>query len=127
MSRARIGLSVPPQLPPTGLPAYARRAETAGFDELWLAEDCFFAGGVAAASAALAASLFHFGELTIPQVREYLKSRGVCVKQIYSGVWHNPTSQPLKPLILVTLVLNSLVISFISHYIYSLVFRQFHL
>jgi 5,10-methylenetetrahydromethanopterin reductase len=56
MSRARIGLSVPPQLPPAGLPAYARRAESAGFDELWLAEDCFFAGGIAAVSAALAST-----------------------------------------------------------------------
>jgi alkanesulfonate monooxygenase SsuD/methylene tetrahydromethanopterin reductase-like flavin-dependent oxidoreductase (luciferase family) len=52
-SRARIGLSVPPQLPPAGIPGYARRAESAGFDELWLAEDCFFAGGIAAVSAAL--------------------------------------------------------------------------
>jgi hypothetical protein len=33
MSRVRIGLSVPPQLPPAGIPAYARRAESAGFDE----------------------------------------------------------------------------------------------
>ena len=46
MSRARIGLSVPPQLRPADIPAYARRAESAGFDELWLAEDCFFAGGI---------------------------------------------------------------------------------
>jgi 5,10-methylenetetrahydromethanopterin reductase len=36
------------------IPAYARRAKSAGFDELWLAEDCFFAGGIAAVSAALA-------------------------------------------------------------------------
>lgn len=56
MSRARIGLSVPPQLPPADIPAYARRAESVGFDELWLAEDCFFAGGIAAVSAALAST-----------------------------------------------------------------------
>jgi 5,10-methylenetetrahydromethanopterin reductase len=56
ISRARIGLSVPAQLPPAGIPAYARRAESAGFDELWLAEDCFFAGGIAAVSAALAST-----------------------------------------------------------------------
>jgi 5,10-methylenetetrahydromethanopterin reductase len=56
MSRARIGLSVPPQLPPADIPAYARRAESAGFDELWLAEDCFFAGGIAAVSAALSST-----------------------------------------------------------------------
>jgi 5,10-methylenetetrahydromethanopterin reductase len=56
MSRARIGLSVPPQLPPAGIPAYARLVESAGFDELWLAEDCFFAGGIAAISAALSST-----------------------------------------------------------------------
>ena len=56
MSCARIGLSVPPQLPPAGIPAYARRAESVGFDELWLAEDCFFAGGIAAVSAALSST-----------------------------------------------------------------------
>jgi len=56
ISRARIGLSVPAQLPPADIPAYARRAESAGFDELWLAEDCFFAGGIAAVSAALAST-----------------------------------------------------------------------
>jgi hypothetical protein len=36
MSPARIGLSVPPQLPPADIPAYTRRAESVGFDELWL-------------------------------------------------------------------------------------------
>ena len=56
MSCARIGLSVPPQLPPAGIPAYARRAESVGFDELWLAEDCFFAGGIAAVSASLSST-----------------------------------------------------------------------
>jgi alkanesulfonate monooxygenase SsuD/methylene tetrahydromethanopterin reductase-like flavin-dependent oxidoreductase (luciferase family) len=53
MALPRIGLTVPPQLPPAAIPAYARRAEAVGFDELWLAEDCFFAGGIAAVSAAL--------------------------------------------------------------------------
>lgn len=35
------------------------------------------AGG---ASAALAASLFHFGELTMPQLKDYLRQRGVVVR-----------------------------------------------
>lgn len=52
MPRARIGLSVPPRLPP----AYARPAESVGLDELWLAEDCFFADQIAAASAALSST-----------------------------------------------------------------------
>lgn len=30
--------------------------------------------------AALAASLFHFGELTVPQVKEYLASRNIPVR-----------------------------------------------
>jgi cyclase len=29
------------------------------------------------ASAALAASLFHFGELSVPQVKNYLKEKGI--------------------------------------------------
>ena len=30
--------------------------------------------------AALAASLFHFGELTVPQVKDYLRDRGIPVR-----------------------------------------------
>jgi cyclase len=33
------------------------------------------------ASAALAASLFHFGTLTIPQVKDHLASRGLPVRR----------------------------------------------
>ena len=33
-----------------------------------------------AADAALAASLFHYGELSIKQVKEYLKQKGVLVR-----------------------------------------------
>jgi cyclase len=32
------------------------------------------------ASAVLAASIFHFGEITIPQAKKYLKERGIPVK-----------------------------------------------
>jgi alkanesulfonate monooxygenase SsuD/methylene tetrahydromethanopterin reductase-like flavin-dependent oxidoreductase (luciferase family) len=38
---------------PEDLPAFARRAEEAGFDELWLVEDCFYASGIASAAVAL--------------------------------------------------------------------------
>ena len=34
----------------------------------------------AGCDAALAASLFHFGELTVPQVKEYLASRNIPVR-----------------------------------------------
>jgi alkanesulfonate monooxygenase SsuD/methylene tetrahydromethanopterin reductase-like flavin-dependent oxidoreductase (luciferase family) len=43
-----------PQNPPETLRGIARAADEAGLEELWLWEDCFLNGGVAAASAALA-------------------------------------------------------------------------
>jgi alkanesulfonate monooxygenase SsuD/methylene tetrahydromethanopterin reductase-like flavin-dependent oxidoreductase (luciferase family) len=42
------------QSQPENLPAYARLVERLGYDELWLVEDCFFAGAVAAAAVAAA-------------------------------------------------------------------------
>lgn len=41
------------------------------FTEVFQQTDC---------DAALAASLFHFGELTVPQVKEYLRSQGIPVR-----------------------------------------------
>jgi alkanesulfonate monooxygenase SsuD/methylene tetrahydromethanopterin reductase-like flavin-dependent oxidoreductase (luciferase family) len=52
----RIGLVIRPEWPPEQLRGYAAAVEAAGLDEVWLWEDCFFSGGVAAASAALAAT-----------------------------------------------------------------------
>ena len=34
------------------------------------------------ASAALAASLFHYKELTVSQVKEYLRKRGIPVRKV---------------------------------------------
>jgi 5,10-methylenetetrahydromethanopterin reductase len=56
MTGPRLGVSIAPQVPPARIGAVARDIEEAGADEVWLAEDCFFAGGIAAASAALAAT-----------------------------------------------------------------------
>lgn len=56
MSRPKIGISIGPQLPPSRIGQVAAWIEESGVDELWLAEDCFFAGGIAAAAAALAAT-----------------------------------------------------------------------
>src|SRR6185436_17813142 len=39
---------------PETLPDFARRAEEAGFDELWVVEDCFYTSGIASAATALA-------------------------------------------------------------------------
>jgi alkanesulfonate monooxygenase SsuD/methylene tetrahydromethanopterin reductase-like flavin-dependent oxidoreductase (luciferase family) len=49
-----LGAIFRPQLPPERLRAVATTAQHAGLEELWLWEDCFFEGGIAAAAAALA-------------------------------------------------------------------------
>ena len=41
---------------PASLIEYARRVEAKGFDQLWVVEDCFYAGGIAQAAIALAAT-----------------------------------------------------------------------
>jgi cyclase len=33
------------------------------------------------ASAVLAASIFHFGEISIPQAKKYLQERGIAIKK----------------------------------------------
>lgn len=52
----RLGLVLANWIPPEEVGAASRAVEVAGFDELWLAEDCFYAGGIAVSSAALAAT-----------------------------------------------------------------------
>ena len=49
-----LGIVVRPELDPESLAEHARRAERAGFSELWLWEDCFREGGISTAAAALA-------------------------------------------------------------------------
>jgi 5,10-methylenetetrahydromethanopterin reductase len=49
-----VGVMLPRDLPAQQFRTYAQRAETLGFDELWVVEDCFFRGGIAQAAAALA-------------------------------------------------------------------------
>ena len=51
-----LGFVIRPEHAPEELPALAAAVEDAGFDELWLWEDCFYAGGTAATTAALAAT-----------------------------------------------------------------------
>jgi 5,10-methylenetetrahydromethanopterin reductase len=41
---------------PEDLPDFTRQAEEAGFDELWLVEDCFYGSGIASAAIALAST-----------------------------------------------------------------------
>jgi len=50
------GVIFHPRFPPETLPAFARKAEAAGFDELWLWDDCFLPGAFTSAAVALAAT-----------------------------------------------------------------------
>jgi alkanesulfonate monooxygenase SsuD/methylene tetrahydromethanopterin reductase-like flavin-dependent oxidoreductase (luciferase family) len=56
VSEGSIGLVLGSAVPPERLIAAARKAEAGGFDELWLAEDYFFTGGISAAAIALSAT-----------------------------------------------------------------------
>lgn len=49
-----LGITFPCTRAPVELAGFAVEAEQQGFDELWIIEDCFFAGGVASAATALA-------------------------------------------------------------------------
>ncbi|WP_394363007.1 LLM class flavin-dependent oxidoreductase [Amycolatopsis sp. SB7-3] len=53
---SRLGVRIPRELPAARLTGLARRAEQEGLDEVWIVEDCFYAGGIATASAVLAAT-----------------------------------------------------------------------
>ena len=54
--RPQIGVLLGAKEPVAELPATVRATEAAGYDELWLAEDCFLHGGLTAAATALALS-----------------------------------------------------------------------
>ena len=51
-----LGVIFHPRFPPETLTDYARRAESAGFDELWLWDDCFLPGALTSAAIALSAT-----------------------------------------------------------------------
>jgi alkanesulfonate monooxygenase SsuD/methylene tetrahydromethanopterin reductase-like flavin-dependent oxidoreductase (luciferase family) len=54
MNKPSIGVIFHPSFPPTLLVDYARRAEAAGFDELWFWDDAFWAGALTSAAVVLA-------------------------------------------------------------------------
>jgi 5,10-methylenetetrahydromethanopterin reductase len=56
LSGLRVGAMFRCSTEPEALVPFARRVEALGYDELWIVEDCFYAGGIASASAALAAT-----------------------------------------------------------------------
>jgi len=55
-SMPALGVIFHPRFPPETLVGYARRAEAAGFDELWLWDDCFLPGALTSAAIALSAT-----------------------------------------------------------------------
>jgi alkanesulfonate monooxygenase SsuD/methylene tetrahydromethanopterin reductase-like flavin-dependent oxidoreductase (luciferase family) len=55
-SEPTIGVIFHPRFPPETLADYARRSEAAGFDELWLWDDCFLPGAFTSAAIALSAT-----------------------------------------------------------------------
>src|SRR5207245_7702895 len=55
-SMSGVGLLLGSSSPPELIPKLAAKAEELGFAELWLSEDYFTTGGIAAAGAALAAT-----------------------------------------------------------------------
>jgi alkanesulfonate monooxygenase SsuD/methylene tetrahydromethanopterin reductase-like flavin-dependent oxidoreductase (luciferase family) len=56
MPKPSLGVIFHPKFPPETLVDFARRAESAGFDEVWLWEDCFFAGALTSAAIMLMAT-----------------------------------------------------------------------
>lgn len=52
----RTGIMLPREVPPADVVRVARACERAGFDEVWVVEDCFFTGGVSTAALTLAAT-----------------------------------------------------------------------
>lgn len=56
MSGGRLGVQVAATTPPSRLTEIVAEVERLGYDEVWLAEDYFELGGIASASAALAAT-----------------------------------------------------------------------
>src|SRR5512145_1470561 len=56
MPAPAIGVIFHPTFPPETLADYARQAEAAGFDELWLWDDCFLPGAFTSAAIALSAT-----------------------------------------------------------------------
>lgn len=55
-SGIRLGIHIPPTIPPERLGDLARAADRAGLDDLWVWEDSFKQSGVASATAALAST-----------------------------------------------------------------------
>lgn len=51
-----VGVMLPREVPPADVARAARACEDAGFDEVWVVEDCFYTGGLTTAALALSAT-----------------------------------------------------------------------
>jgi len=51
-----VGVMLPREVPPADVARVALACEAAGFDEVWVVEDCFFTGGLTTAALTLAAT-----------------------------------------------------------------------
>ncbi len=54
--KPNLGIMFRREFAPELLPDFARRTEAAGYDELWVVEDCFYSSGIAPAAIALAST-----------------------------------------------------------------------
>ena len=67
--RPSLGVVFPAQADPRRLLEFSKEIEAAGFDELWLVEDCFLSGGLTLAATALATTTrLHVGIGLLPAV-----------------------------------------------------------
>ncbi len=92
---------LPREVPPTDVVRVARACEDAGFDEVWVVEDCFFTGGTTAAALALAGtSTITVGIGILPAVvrnpafaaMELATLAGAFPGRVHAGIGHGVAS-----------------------------------
>jgi 5,10-methylenetetrahydromethanopterin reductase len=65
----RVGVMLAREVPPADVRAFAGAVDAAGYDDLWVVEDCFYTGGVSTAALALGATeRVHVGIGILPAV-----------------------------------------------------------
>ena len=89
---ADLGIVLRPEIDVESLAAGARRAEAAGFAEVWLWEDCFLAGGIATSAIALTATTHitvGVGILPVPARNAAFTAMEIAtLAQLYPGRFH---------------------------------------
>lgn len=89
MHTPALGFMTRREHPPEHLPRFAQQVEAAGYDELWVVEDCFFAGGIASVATALAVtSTLQVGLGIVPAVARnaaFLAMEVATLARMYPG------------------------------------------